>query len=155
MASGRPTQHCWGPGDRLPGRLRRWTDYCQHDGVVGGLRLTRAAQLVVPLIGVVVGLATFAIVRGSPGYSMAGASSPLVALELAAGLLLLCAATVAVRRPARWLFGFVVWLASVGAQLDVDGNSYRSSNVRIRLLEAQPDGQVWEINGTGVTWELS
>jgi hypothetical protein len=99
--------------DRLPGRLTRWADYCHHDGVAGGLRLTRGAQLVVPLIGVVVGLATFAIVRGSPGYSMAGASSLLVALELAAGWLLLCAATVAVRRPARRLFGLAIWLASL------------------------------------------
>jgi hypothetical protein len=44
---------------------------------------------------------------------MAGASSLLVALELAAGCLLLCAATVAVRRPARRLFGLAVWLASL------------------------------------------
>jgi signal transduction histidine kinase len=62
---------------------------------------------------VVVGLATFAIVRGSPGYSMADASSLLVALELAAGWLLLCAATVAVRRPTRRLFGLAIWLASL------------------------------------------
>jgi signal transduction histidine kinase len=62
---------------------------------------------------VVVGLAAFAIVRGTPGYSMAGASRLLVALELAAGWLLLCAATVAVRRPARRLFGLAVWLASL------------------------------------------
>jgi signal transduction histidine kinase len=70
-------------------------------------------QLAVLVVGVVVGLETSAIVRRSAGYSMAGASNLLVALELTAGWLLVGAGAVALLRPARRSFGIAVWLASV------------------------------------------
>jgi signal transduction histidine kinase len=81
--------------------------------VTRGDRLTRGAQLVVLGVGLLVGVGSVAIVRRSPGYSLAGSTGTAVALELAAGGLLVCCGAVAIGRPAQRPFAILITCAGL------------------------------------------